>query len=317
VDDPNGGCSPNEHPCSPDERSLYIYKDQNKDQEEENSKVGEPTDELAAPGPDLVLDVEIRQMTYNETPPAVLESEEAEPTLLSKPDWDAFCKALLWVCYGHDDLDALSERSRKELFAEAKRIVRMGYNLEDLREWFSTKWKPLKKFTTAGIRPKPFEVRERIPVVRDRQNLLSTHSEYSIPIPEPREPKAPEPGSGDDAWDLMAKQHLSENGREIVKEITVIDVYNDEDGVRVYKVDGGKRSMWIATRFVWQLERELRIILKQNVRVVVQVEEGTGAGSESAADGSDVDRARNREHNNVVPKTHEATGASRKESAAI
>ncbi len=264
---------------------------------EENNKVGTPTVALSLPVVAAVVPI-VEAVTETSMPP---EPEVADDSLLSKEDWDIFVKALLWVCYGHEDMDALMPNSRQELHAEAKRIVKAGYRLDDLRSWFSTKWMPRLAFKDAGIRPRPAEVRERIPITRDRDKALSLYTNYTTPMALEIPKKKDEPSSGDEAWDMMVRWHFTgSTWHEQIRDIRVVDVCEVE-GTRVYEVDAGKQSGWIADRVGKAIERELKMILSQPVRVNFLAEEVCGFEKQAVStDGGDVDGDNDRSRDHVV-----------------
>jgi hypothetical protein len=91
----------------------------------------------------------------------------------SEHAWWEFLDALCWVCYGHQKIDALTEDQFGALKAEAKKIRDMGYDHNDLRDWFKKIWRNDWRWDKGRQRPRPDEVRSSIPILRASSGAYS------------------------------------------------------------------------------------------------------------------------------------------------
>lgn len=102
------------------------------------------------------------KLSQNPTPP-IVPPAQPEPT-----DWQKFVGALCWLCFGHDEVKALTQEQKGQLLAEAKKIKELGFTLDDLRLWYVQVWRNDWKYVKNGSRPTPAEVRSGIPSIRSK-----------------------------------------------------------------------------------------------------------------------------------------------------
>lgn len=182
-------------------------------------------------------------------------------------EFQEFAKALLYFCLKHQNVDQLGARYRTMLFREAKLLVEGGYTRADLKQWFQEDWMKLKCYREHKTRPNLFTVRQRIACIRDRDEMRL--ESYAVDLPEPV-PSVESDGalqSGDVAWDLMVAHHFQGDLQEAVRGIRVVDVY-DLDSARVYEVCAGTQRDWMESRMSRAIRRELRMILRNEVKSV-------------------------------------------------
>lgn len=91
-------------------------------------------------------------------------SADADSTLT---EWQEFMGGLCWVCHGHMKVNSLTESQKGQLTAEAKRISKLGYGREQLREWFVNIWQLDWRWKKNKQRPTPADVRSSIAAVED------------------------------------------------------------------------------------------------------------------------------------------------------
>lgn len=119
------------------------------------------------------------------------ETEERDAGVAPAPPetWNDFLIAFCWVCHGHKDLGALTEKQKGILTSEAKRIYDKNYTIDDLRSWFRDKWQKDWHWTKdkQHERPAPSDVRSMIPSIRDTEPVQPTNG-YQVDEPDFREP---------------------------------------------------------------------------------------------------------------------------------
>lgn len=139
------------------------------------------------------------------------ETEVAADAAPPLPQWSEFLEAFCWICHGHKELSALTEKQRGILTNEAKRVRNDGFGIDDLRVWFRSVWQKDWRWTKNDKheRPCPADVRSMIPALRDIEppasyqvDLPGVHAFVPIPSPIPELPPPPPPLAHDDPWTI-------------------------------------------------------------------------------------------------------------------
>jgi len=107
--------------------------------------------------------------------PLLQEETNLQEEALS--DWENFLEELSLICYGHKDLAALGKKETGALRAEGKKIRDLGFEVADLRLWFSKVWFADWRWKKDGERPKPSHVRSSLPRI-DVDEQAERRSEY-------------------------------------------------------------------------------------------------------------------------------------------
>lgn len=193
---------------------------------DETSSDFEPVDGTSSKSePELVQNLD-RQLVQNLNPIKrniytnklnTEETREDAGATPAPPDaWNDFLVAFCWICHGHKDLGALTEKRKGILTSEAKRIYDKHYTIDDLRAWFRDTWQKDWRWTKdkKHERPEPSEVRSMIPAIRDNgyhvddvDGLPGVYAITPVATAQPP-PPLPPPMPHHDPWSILLAELL-------------------------------------------------------------------------------------------------------------
>jgi hypothetical protein len=201
--------------------------------------------------------------------------------------WNDFLVAFCWVCHGHKDLGALTEKQKGILTSEAKRIYGKGYTIDDLRAWFRDKWQKDWRWTKdkQHERPAPSDVRSMIPSIRDEEPVEPSNGYHAndvefMPGVYPLAPATvaqappplPPPMPTDDPWAIVMAElapMLSSASAAWLKGSRLQDS-GELAGVPFYQVfvytDAGN-IQWLKQQLEKQIRKKIGSILGKRVEV--------------------------------------------------
>lgn len=193
--------------------------------------------------------------------------------------WTTWLRALAWVCYGHQDLNALTQAQFGALTAEAKRMFADGFRPDDLRTWLDEEWKPQWAGQYARSRtyprPRPEQVRAGIPAVHARTAALVWDV---LPVKHEqakRHAEAAPAASLDATWRAVLMETLAaypqESDARRWLEGSRLEEADPVDDVPRYRVqlatpDG---ASWVRDRLSVPMRRSLKSLLGKAVLVEV------------------------------------------------
>lgn len=176
------------------------------------------------------------------------EGEIAADAAPALPPWPEFLAAFCWVCFGHKEVDALTEKQKGILLSEAKRLRGDGYTVDDLRDWFIDVWQKDWRWTHKDKRerPTPADVRSMIPAIRDTEQP-ATNGKYSVDLPgivplqppaQPAPSRLPAAMPHDDPW-AIALAELTPTLPGVASSYLVdsrMEAAGDVNGIPLYRI---------------------------------------------------------------------------------
>lgn len=192
---------------------------------------------------------------------------------------DEFVLALCEICYGHREPQMLTESKRGALAGEAGRMTRAGFGVGELARWFDSYQANDWRWRRDRERPKPHEVRERLPEVRARYALdvIEATQEVAAPAAAPPAKVPSMEAAPPDVWTQVCTELLagrSPDSREQLEqwlagsELVKVDEIGDMPLYQVWLADPEGVS-WVHNRLAVAIRRTLTSIVHKRVMVEV------------------------------------------------
>jgi hypothetical protein len=213
-----------------------------------------------------------------------ISSASAEaPPADAKTDWEIWLEALCWVCHGHQNTTALSEKDFNILTAEAKRIKKNGHAQPPLlKRWFVDRWQAENAWKSGSPRPSPYEVRCGLPAQAaahaEAQEIMEANVQHRRTTSKPAQ-AVPE---HDDPWqtalfDFAQSRQLPDG----VLDRARAEVVGEQGEAQVWRITldpaDGAHLDWMQARGLTLIRSTLASVLCRAVLVDVVLPEAEAA----------------------------------------